>query len=1765
MCRSRRHNHQKTILFQRIFCLSQKSDLPTAGEITMQLRKNFSPFFLHCFLMVAFAFLFSSQTKGATFTVTNTNDSGAGSLRQAITDANAAGTNDTITFNIPGGGVKKIAPLTPLPIISGITNNALTIDGTTQPGWSVGNLVIELSGENLSGPSARGLQFISMAPTPQSFVRGLTINRFEETGIYIQDSQRITIEGCFIGTDATGTLDFGNLVGINIRFGSTFTENITIGGTTAAARNVISGNNFIGIKIFGGNDYFIKGNYIGTDRTGNAPLPNGVGIQATAILTVIGGTTAAEGNVISGNTDRGIVLDSSQNTVQNNYIGVGADGITPLGNGSDGIDIINSLNFVIIGNHLIQDNIIANNKNSAISIFPANNHPIGNKIAENSIYNNDNGFGANEIGIDLDDDGITPNDAGDTDTGGNNLQNFPVLTSATVGVSGTSIVGTLNSTPNTTYRLEFFANTTDRREGKRFLGFQNFTTDGSGNVNFNASIGSFTFFGEYVTATATCDSTPLDTSEFSAPVAVTLPSLVVTNTNNSGAGSLRQAILDANANPDPNVITFAIAPLDGSVKTINLTSPLPTITDKVAIDGLSQNGATCSSPKVELNGAGAGAGGDGFFVTGDDVFIQGFVVNRFLGDGMVFDSSLRNTIRCNKIGTNASGNADLGNGASGILLDTSHFNLIEQNTISGNNLSGIRGIIAQLNKIQGNVIGLSSNGTTVIANNGGGIVIAGGHSNTIGGTTATERNVVSGNGTAGITFASLTFNNSVKGNYIGVNTSGGGTTFGNAGPGILLATTADNNFIGGTGTGAGNVIAQNSGDGVSFLSTAGTGNQVSGNSFHNNGGLGIDLNDDGVTANDTDDPDTGANNLQNFPVISAAESFFAGLQVTGSLNSTPNTALRIEVFSNPTCDGTNGEGQTFLGSFEVTTNASGDVSFNQTLTTTVSAGQVVTAAATRLASPTDTSEFSACRTVTALSAPSLTVTNTNDSGAGSLRQAIINANSDSDLDQIIFNISGAGVKTISLTTPLPTLTNPVIIDGLSQPGATCSNPLIELNGTSAGSSADGLHISASGSISGLVINRFSGDGIEFDTSGNNVVKCSRIGTDPTGTINQSNNSNGIFLNGVSNNIIGGTNSDGNLISDNAQSTGFADINGFNSSNNTIQGNIIGPGIAGNNVGGNLDNIGIQFTNGSNNTIGGTTALARNVINSCRFGIILQNSSSNTIQGNYVGLNLAGEIGPAGANQILNAGIRIENAPNNTIGGTVAGAGNVVSNTHGFTSSAGIFVTGSLSQNTVIKGNFVGTNAAGLTDAGNNRGIEIDLPASAVIGGKTAAERNVIAGNDTEGILLTSVNVANTGPTAQIEGNYIGLAADGTTVLANATGIKTDFITPNQTIIGNVISGNTNSGINLATENNQIRGNLIGTDASGTLDKGNGTGILLNTGAANNTIGGATTSARNIISGTNVGISTNTGGTNSNGNTIQGNYIGTAIDGTTALGNSGNGVLLESDNNSVTSNTIAFNGSTGVVILTNGTGNRITSNSIHSNNSMGIDLGNNGTVQGNDNLDPDTGANNLQNYPVLTSAGPNIQGTFNSTPSQQFLIQFFLNQTADSNGFGEGRNFIGEINVTTDGSGNASFNFAPPFVLHSNFFVTATATDANGNTSEFSQNFPTSGPTAASVTVSGRVLAADGRGISKAFVTMVDINGNTRTTLTTPFGYYRFFDVPAGEVYIFTVSHKLHQFAPASQTLTINADEENLNFIGLPIPPPDNPEASGFEGVKKPDN
>jgi CSLREA domain-containing protein len=386
-------------------------------------------------------------------------------------------------------------------------------------------------------------------------------------------------------------------------------------------------------------------------------------------------------------------------------------------------------------------------------------------------------------------------------------------------------------------------------------------------------------------------------------------------------------------------------------------------------------------------------------------------------------------------------------------------------------------------------------------------------------------------------------------------------------------------------------------------------------------------------------------------------------------------------------------------------------------------------------------------------------------------------------------------------------------------------------------------------------------------------------------------------------------------------------------------------------------------------------------------------------------------------------------------------------------------------NYVIEDNYIGTDLTGTVDLGNGEGGIFMFP-RAGNGGNTIA-RNVISGNGLNGIVLyLDRNV--------IQGNYIGTNASGTAALGNdrwgirVLGPANDNVfggtAPGQ---GNVISANGDDGIVIhgavptALTGNVIQGNYIGTNASGTAALGNVRAGIATCGNST-TIGGTALGARNIISGNGWNGIYICGST---GSVVQGNLIGTAADGTTALGNglAGNpsfgwdsGISTRGDNNTIggtapgAANTIAYSTGSGVFIGV-GARNGILSNSIFSNGLLGIDLYQRGVVQPNDPGDADRGPNELQNYPVLTSArGNTVEGTLNSTPNTSFRLEFFANREADPSGHGEGERFLGSMQVTTDGSGNASFTFVSPTPVFAGEFVSATATDPADNTSEFSR-------------------------------------------------------------------------------------------------------------------
>jgi titin len=701
--------------------------------------------------------------------------------------------------------------------------------------------------------------------------------------------------------------------------------------------------------------------------------------------------------------------------------------------------------------------------------------------------------------------------------------------------------------------------------------------------------------------------------------------------------------------------------------------------------------------------------------------------------------------------------------------------------------------------------------------------------------------------------------------------------------------------------------------------------------------------------------------------------------------------------------------------------------------------------------------------VSAGAAVTFAVTSTNDSGPGSLRQAILDANLEPGADAIAFNIPGAGAHTISPLTQLPSITGPVTIDGFTQPGAAAGAPLIEVSGNGSGpGAAFVLTSSASGSrMRGLVINRFN-DGIDLYGSGN-VVAGNFIGTDITGSVARPNDGNGILIWGGSENTIGGAAAaDRNVISGNRYGLSVHP-DGAGGLNNTIEGNYIGTDRTGTLAVGNLTHgVNLQGAVGSR-VIG--NVISGNLQNGM---LIIVGAHNSVVRGNRIGTTVSGSqpLGNTGN------GILLDASSSNIIGGPATGEGNIISgNTANGVTLGG---TGTSTAN-LLQGNHIGTNATGTSAIPNGgNGINVSSGATAnTIGGGSAGAGNVISGNMAGGI-----SVIQGGTGTVIQGNLIGVTVNGTAVLANSNGSGIYVWNTPDLVIGgtaagarNVISGNGGHGINLCgpvTANATVQGNYIGVLADGATAAGNGTiprvdtgiGIGVNGGAHDNVIGGSTPGAANVI-----GANTRHGiqlWNNAHHNTVWGNFIG-VTPGHANVGNTYSGVLVwqqdasdHSDDNIVggvnpgEGNEIAFN-SSGVIVMT-ATGIRMLGNSVHSNNGMGIDLAANGVTQ-NDAGDADTGANNLQNFPVV--ADPTTVGasttmglSLDSTASGTFTVQIFASPLAGSSGYGQGAQLLQTLTVTTDGTGHYAGIATVPAVAVG-WYITATATDSAGNTSEFS--------------------------------------------------------------------------------------------------------------------
>jgi uncharacterized repeat protein (TIGR01451 family) len=586
-----------------------------------------------------------------------------------------------------------------------------------------------------------------------------------------------------------------------------------------------------------------------------------------------------------------------------------------------------------------------------------------------------------------------------------------------------------------------------------------------------------------------------------------------------------------------------------------------------------------------------------------------------------------------------------------------------------------------------------------------------------------------------------------------------------------------------------------------------------------------------------------------------------------------------------------------------------------------------------------------------------------------LRAAIMEANAHPNTpgfpDEIHFNLPASGVQTITPASPLPVITDPVVIDGTTQPGFA-GYPLVMLNGNMAGA-AHGLEITAGNStVKGMIISGFSASGrvgILLETGGGNLITGNYIGTDASGTARLSNE------------------------------------------------------------------FGLLIDQSANNTIGGTNPAVRNIISGNTVGVVLEDTSANLVAGNFIGTDAFGTRALGNARD----GVQIVSLPGhvatgNMIGGTSSGARNIISGNNGL----GIAIFGDGTAANLVQGNFIGTDATGTIALANNGGI-----------------------------LISS-----------------GFTIDGGTHLGPASSITVGGTSAGA---GNLISGNGFDGVQIGfgARSNLLQGNFIGTRADGLTPLGNSLhGVEIFGDSPNNIIGGTAAGARNVISGNGgngVFIDIDFGASATGGNQVLGNFIGTDLMDTANLGNTGNGVLISNvPNNTIgdvvtgAGNVIARNAGNGVNVTgASARGNPIRGNSIHDNRGIGINL------VGNDRSDGTAAAQVTPNHPPATSvSGPNdlmnfpvgvtayydaptnftvISGLLDTADPFGATVDIYLNRTIHPSGFGEGQRYLTSVGRLTTNplTADGTFRVFVPGRLPAGFpFVSATATDSNGSTSEF---------------------------------------------------------------------------------------------------------------------
>lgn len=1204
--------------------------------------------------------------------------------------------------------------------------------------------------------------------------------------------------------------------------------------------NVVSGNAQGGILITGNDGSLppgdpalgnlVIGNLVGTRADGDLVIPNGtqgVSLGSTSantigganILNADGTVRILLGNVISGNTLQGLSLNqgSSANLVAGNRIGAGLSGASARPNGRQGILVSQGASSNTIGAVNLDGssaNLVSGNAQAGIEIRDTSS---GNQIIGNRVGTTAPGTASlPNLG-----DGILLGAPGNTVGGA-------------VAGSGNVISGNLGS-------------------GVRI-------SDADGNVIAGNLIGvnpagNGSGVGN-VQNGVTIESASATTIGGVAALAVAGPGNVISGN--------RQAGIELTGSSTSTLIQGNLVGLnsDGTAGQGNLLSGIilkavagNTIGGPVAGAGnvLSNNGVAGleidqgSETVVQGNLIGTdptGAAARGNFQNG--VAVLGGTNNTLAGNllsgnnlaGLLISGpgAAGNVATGNKIGTDRTGNLALGNGSSGVMIDSASGNTIggasrlEGNVISANRGQGVQILgtstaPAQLNVVAGNLIGVSGSGTSPLGNAQDGVFLSSGAlRNTIGGLASGGGNVISANQANGVELFAGATANQVIGNLIGTDASGA-VALGNSNVGVAI-TSAAGNLIGGTtaaaGQGSGNVISGNRSSGVLITGASALGNQVAGNliGLDRSGNLPLPNFSSGVTIDSAPGNLIGGDDAGAGNVIAANRTF--GILVLGGAAAGNRIAGNLV--------GTNLLGASGLG------NALDGVVVN------AAPGNIVgglTAASHNVISGNGGNGVNALNVLGTGGIAILgNYVGTDPTGRrslgngldGILLNTVVGARiANGGVRNLISGNAGAGIHVLGSSTAATTIEGCLIGTNL-------------LGAAAIPNGGDGIFldnaatttIGGSGSGQGNLLSGNAGNGVRVLAAGGTVLVGNTVGTDAAGVSVLPNGGYGVSLESATDALV-----QASLISGNA--LGGVQIAGSGSRGNRVYGSIIGTDRSGasalsNGLAALNNGVGVFVNGAAGNFIGGDGQGQGNIISgNATAGVYIfgRFASGNTVAGNLIGTDATGQrpLFASGLTPIQQVGVLVNQAPGldlggaspgpgNTIGGTTASSRNVISG-----NIVGLEISGADASGNVVSGNFIGPTAGGGGGAPNMVGVYVNGAAGNRLTG------NVVSGNSSVGVyILGSVSTGNL-----VTGNLIGVAPDGLTRLPNPTGVflenaPRNIIGGTSPGAGNVISANTVTGVYiLAAESvgNVVQGNLIGFAANARTRLGNGQyGVLL---------------------------------------------------------------------------------------------------------------------------------------------------------------------------------------------------------------------------------------------------------------------------------------------------------------------------------------------------